>query len=113
MKTAATAVVTVEMDESDFDALSYMMGVWDDGLQKASAQGRFLRPHDGGVVYAPMGSDAYWFKNYADVILARAWLKAWGIEFIIGMDESFDGDWVVITPGRSTFNDGWKKGATE
>lgn len=109
------ATVNIQMDGDDFDRLSSVAMPWaqyytrpdgspDGGWSEQIQKGRFVA-RDGTD---QIGSDhhvAFWFENWASVILARSYLQELGYQYQVLSDEIGDGlPWVVLTSyGRERF----------
>jgi hypothetical protein len=93
------ARIQLSMDDADFGYLTTNSHEWAAiGSEWAPqiADGRF-RPAGGGVTFTTW-KRAYWLEDgYAALMLARAFLDAWGHDYQIVSDETEGGGWVILT----------------
>ena len=86
----------IVMDDADFGYLTQNSAEWGTGFAGQVAGGRF----ETGAHDVPLTSwkRAYWLgDSYTSVILARAFLAAWGYDCQVLIDQASDGEWVILT----------------
>src|SRR5690348_532466 len=86
----------IVMDDADFGYLFDNAGLWQE------TRNEWARFHVQGVPYtaspASRWTRIYWFSNRVNVILARAFLQAWGHEYQEAIDTAQDdAPWVIVT----------------
>ena len=93
------AKIQIAMDDTDFGYLLHNSAKWADSAGEWEPQlrnGRFTASEPG--VLTGHWKMAYWIgSDYTAVILARAFLAAWGYECQILTDEASGGGWVILT----------------
>jgi hypothetical protein len=94
------ARIQVTMDDADFGYLTENSAEWapiaGEWAQQISA-GRFMAMPPGAPLLTTW-KRAYWLGDaYASVMLARAFLDAWGHDYQLVSDESDGGGWVILT----------------
>jgi hypothetical protein len=101
------ARIQIAMDDADFGYLTENGAEWAAiGSEWAPqiAGGRFMTVPAGGIPFTTW-KRAYWLgEDYVHVMLARAFLAAWGHDFQVLSDETDGGGWVILTD-----YDDWKQ----
>ena len=94
------ARIQLTMDDEDFGYLTTNSAEWAAiGSEWAPqiADGRFVTVPPGGIPFTTWKC-AYWLEDgYAALMLARAFLDAWGHDYQVVTDEAEDGGWVILT----------------
>ena len=98
-----TQAITVKLvlDADDFDRLCENSGKAS-GIAAGKNRWRFKDAGDGAPPVLPWRY-VYWLgRNYANVLLARSFLQAWGEDFQVASDEAGpDYGWVIFTDWAS------------
>jgi hypothetical protein len=88
------------MDDADFGYLTTNSAQWGPLREEWVGQiagGRFLPGNPEAPILARW-QRAYWLEDgYAALMLARAFLDAWGHDYQIVSDETEGGGWVILT----------------
>lgn len=89
----------ISINAQDFDYLHSNGTLWRGAMDSWDEQiewGRF-RPYIDGEIVERHHRFAYFYKNYMEIILSRAFLADLGENFQVLSDESECGGWVIIT----------------
>jgi hypothetical protein len=94
------AKIQIAMDDADFNCLAENIAEWaaiaDEWAPQVSAR-RFMTMPPGAPLLTTWKL-AYWLGgSYASVMLARAFLDAWGHDYQLVSDQSGGGGWVILT----------------
>ena len=89
---ADIGLITLEMNQDDFDRLSNTTMNWS-SVDWAAQDGRFEPIPD----YREF-TRIYWFDNYANLLIARAFLSKMGFASDTHSDQSEDSEpWILLT----------------